>query len=106
MKIKVLLSLIAISAMLSGCNTAQGFGKDVENLGLLLQGKKQDEMKTPSSNESTVKKSEIIEETYVDQYGNPIQPQDAAVQSYPYTQAPAEGGSGYIEPAPVMPANP
>ena len=40
LKIVVIL-LTAISLLsLSGCNTAQGFGKDIENLGLIIQGKK------------------------------------------------------------------
>lgn len=104
MKIKVLLLLAAMMVMLSGCNTAQGLGKDIEGLGLLLQGKNKTETRPDVNIDPAAAQREVIEETYVDQYGNPIQPQGSGVKSYPYSQTPAESTSGYIAPAPVVPA--
>ncbi|MCK5920243.1 MAG: hypothetical protein KAG66_04845 [Methylococcales bacterium] len=37
LKAPAVLSIAWLMAVLNGCHTAQGFGKDIENLGLLIQ---------------------------------------------------------------------
>ena len=37
LKAPAVLSIAWLIAVLNGCHTAQGFGKDIENLGLLIQ---------------------------------------------------------------------
>ncbi len=37
---KTTLTVAALAVALSGCNAARGLGQDIENLGLLMQGKK------------------------------------------------------------------
>jgi predicted small secreted protein len=38
-KVPVIYLLIVLSVLLNGCNTAKGFGKDLESLGLIIQEK-------------------------------------------------------------------
>ncbi len=107
MKYGLLALAMLLSLGLTACNTAQGLGKDIENLGLLIQGKKAEqasaEMAETSAKEAP--QSEIISEQYVDQYGNPIQPpqQTSGTQAYPYQTAPADETQNQIAPAPAVP---
>lgn len=82
-----LLGLSAVLAGLSGCNTARGFGADVEELGRLMQGK-------PRTVETIeVQQTAPAEPVYVE-------PQ-STVETYPY-----QGGASYtvqpVQPAPAQ----
>ena len=40
MSARFAMTIAALAVVLSGCNAARGLGQDIENLGLLIQGKK------------------------------------------------------------------
>lgn len=87
--IKTKLALAAVVScsllVLSGCNTARGFGADVEELGRMIQGKPKDEQVV-----------EVVETTT--EAPAPVYVQPApGVETYPY-----QGGASY----PVEPIQP
>lgn len=74
--------LMAMLVLVGGCSTAQGFGRDLENLGLLIQGKKRPERVEPveARHEAPPR-----QEVYPD--ATPVPPQGGdEVYIYPYNQ--------------------
>ena len=104
MSARFAIAIAALVVALSGCNAARGLGQDIENLGLLIQGKKI-EKKAPQQ-EVVVSETPSTQPAPVDAAASagvevmPLPP-SGTVEVYPYPY-PVEGASTVgAYPAPV-----
>jgi predicted small secreted protein len=103
MAIKTLVVAAAVVTLLSGCNAARGLGQDIENLGLLMQGKKaqkktQLQQGQVVSEEVTPVPAEVVTDPAVEV--TPL-PAEGQVEVYPYPYPQEQGGQAvYTAPVP------
>lgn len=64
-KTTLLIAALTVPVFLSGCNTAKGFGMDLEDLGLVIQGKNASNLRTdaPSTTSSVSTPSKTYSST-------------------------------------------
>lgn len=104
---KTALTVAAVAIALTGCNAARGLGQDVENLGLLMQGKK-------VQKKEQVQEEVIVSDVVSTQPGTATHapaasgaeavplPQGGTVEVYPYPY-PKDSATQQEYPAPVPP---
>ena len=107
MSARFAIAIAALVVALSGCNAARGLGQDIENLGLLIQGKKI-EKKAPQQQEVVVSETTSVQPVPVGAAAPaevevmPLPPSGRAeVYPYPY---PTEGAMGAYPPPVPAPA--
>ena len=101
---KSIITAVAIATLLAGCNAARGLGQDIENLGLLMQGKKA-QKKSQTQQETVVSEvvtttapAEVVIES--DAQATPM-PTEPKVEVYPYPYPQDQGGNtAYTLPEP------
>ncbi len=111
MSLKPAIVVAAVAIALSGCNAARGLGQDIENLGLLMQGKKiqkrepvQQEVVVSEVVTSQPAPAEMAAPASAGVEVTPL-PEGGQVEVYPYPY-PQDGAAqtAYPPPVPAQPA--
>ena len=104
MMMKSIVTAVAVLTLLSGCNAARGLGQDIENLGLLMQGKKAQKKAPVQQGEvvsevvTTTAPAEVVIEPDTKATAMPAEPK---VEVYPYPYPQDQGGNtAYTLPEP------